>query len=237
MNKLWACLLMAVACTSGQAAIDTNDVDGSCGPIYIPTHVGPFDYRTDRQLLSTVEFGHFQPGVERLIKPMFQYFGADLDYTLKAFPNHHRALMTMARLTLKEKTLNPKGANYSAECYFVRGMTFRPDDLIVRMIYASFLVMHQRNEDAVKQLNYVLESAGDDPFTHYNVGMIYADMKDWPRALQQAHIALAGGFGRPELKKRLQTAGQWREPSAEAAPVAAAASAGAAAKPAVAASR
>lgn len=237
MNKLLSCLLMALACTAVQAAIDTNDGEGSCGPIYIPTHVGPFDYRNERQLLSTVEFGHYQPGVERLIKPMFQYFGADLDYTLKAFPNHHRALMTMARLTIKEKTLTPKGANYSAECYFIRGMTFRPDDLIVRMIYASFLVMHQRNQDAAKQLDFVLESAGDDPFTHYNVGMIYADMKDWPRALQQAHIALAGGFGRPELKNRLQSAGQWREPSAEAVPVAAAASSGAAAKPAVAASR
>ena len=230
MNKLWSCLLLALACTSVQAAIDTNDAEGSCGPIYIPTHVGPFDYRTDRQLLSTVEFGHFQPGVERLIKPMFQYFGADLDYTLKAYPNHHRALMTMARLSIKEKTLNPKGANYSAECYFIRGMTFRPDDLIVRMIYASFLGMHQRNEDANKQLNFVLESAGDDPFTHYNVGMIYADMKDWPKALQQAHIALAGGFARPELKTRLQSAGQWREPAADGA-------AAAAAKPASAASR
>lgn len=237
MNKLWSCLLIALTCTAVQARIDTNDAEGSCGPINIPTHVGPFDYRTERQLLSLVEFGHFQPGVEQLIKPMFEDFGADLDYTLKAFPNHHRALLTMAKLTLKQKTLKPKGANYSAECYFIRGITFRPDDLIVRMIYASFLVMHQRNQDADKQLDFVLESAGDDPFTHYNVGMIYADMKDWPRALQQAHIALAGGFGRPELKSRLQSAGQWREPSAQAVPAAAPAASAAAAKSAAAASR
>ncbi|URI10265.1 ABC transporter permease [Aquincola tertiaricarbonis] len=237
MNKLWSCLLLALACTSVQAGVNSNDVEGSCGPINIPTHVGPFDYRTDRQLLSLVEYGHFQPGVERLIRPMFEFFGADLDYTLKAYPNHHRALMTMARLTIKEKSLKPKGANFSAECYFIRGMTFRPDDLIVRMIYASFLVMHQRNEDAAKQLDFVLESADDDPFTHYNAGMIYADMKDWPRALRQAHIALAGGFTRPELKSRLQQAGQWREPSAQAAPAAAAASSAADDKPTAAASR
>lgn len=189
--------------------------DEACGPLYVPTHVGPWDYRNDRHMLSIVEFGHYQPKVEALIAPMFQYFGADLAYTLKAFPNHHRALVTMVRLGQREKSLQPKAMQYSIECFFYRGIKFRPDDLIVRMIYAGWLHQQSRQKDAVVQLDYVVENAADDPFTHYNAGMVFADMQMWDRALQQAHKAQALGFERQELKSRLVSANKWQEPPPE----------------------
>lgn len=183
-----------------------------CGPMYIPTHVGPFDYRNQRDMLKTVEFGHFQPNVEDLIKPMFNSFGADLDYTLKAYPNHHRALVTLNRLSLREKALKTSGSDYSVECFYFRAIRWRPNDLIVRMLYASWLHQWDRTKDAVEQLDYVVDNAGDDPFTHYNAGMVFADMKVWDRALQQAHAAQALDFQKPDLKTRLVNANQWKEP-------------------------
>ncbi|MCR5866040.1 hypothetical protein [Aquincola sp. J276] len=183
-----------------------------CGPMYIPTHVGPFDYRNQREMLRTVEFGHFQPNVEDLIKPMFNSFGADIDYTLKAYPNHHRALITLNRLSLREKALKTSGSDFSVECYFFRAIRWRPDDLIVRMIYASWLHQWDRTKDAVQQLDYVVDNAGDDPFTHYNAGMVFADLKIWDRALQQAHAAQALDFPKGDLKARLVEAGKWQEP-------------------------
>ena len=54
--------------------------------------------------------------------------GGDLDYTLRAFPNHHVALMAMAKLGEKQKTARPAGAKYGVECYFQRAVSFRGDD-------------------------------------------------------------------------------------------------------------
>lgn len=200
-----------------------------CGPLRRPDRVPPMDYRNDRKLLTTVEWGHFRPQVENLIKPMFDAFGSDLDYTLHAYPNHPRALMTMMRLGERDKTEQPKGLTYTIECFFRRAITFRSDDLLVRMIYAQYLNNKGRTPDAMAQLDYVVASANDNAFTHYNAGLIYFDINAFDKALAQAHRAAEMGFGRPELKEKLVKAGKWHEPtptpSAEAAAPAAAASA------------
>jgi hypothetical protein len=65
--------------------------------------VGPWDY-LDRgdpfiaERLSKVEGAHFKPEVEKL-----QHFNTigNLNYTLRAFPNNYRALMSISRLDLK----------------------------------------------------------------------------------------------------------------------------------------
>ena len=55
---------------------------------------GPFDYRTaTKDKLKLVESYHFTPKVESLIGGQSGTLGADIDYTLRAFPNHPRALL------------------------------------------------------------------------------------------------------------------------------------------------
>ena len=195
----------------------------ACGDL--KTHYGPFDYRTDRDKLEIVEQYHFTPEVEALIRGRSSAkLGEDLAYTLSAFPNHHRALMSVMRYGQKLKTPQPEDIPYSVECYFLRALRFRPDDTVARMIYATFLSTNGRSAEALRELAQVGKMAGDNSFTYYNLGLIYLDMKEYEKALTQAHKAMALGFNRTGLRDKLMGAGKWREP--EKSPTPAAGSAG-----------
>ena len=74
---------------------------------------GPFDYRTSAKQLDIVEKYHFTSDVESLKHGKAGYLGTDLDYTLRASPNHHRALMAMVNLAFSLNTDKPKGAKYT----------------------------------------------------------------------------------------------------------------------------
>ena len=192
------------------------DDGGVCGSPYV-TKVGPHDYRVEQgPRKNIVETYHFTPLVEALVKGESGPLGADIGYTLQAFPNHHRALVAMMNLGTKLKTPQPPGASFTVECYFNRALRFRGDDTIVRILYAKFLTLGGRRDEARKQLKIADEFAADNGFTHYNIGLTYLEMNDYPDALAQAHRALELGFTRPELKAQLITAGKWVEPTVAA---------------------
>lgn len=182
-----------------------------CGEPY--NLYGPFDYRTaTAQQRHIVEIAHFRPGVETLTKGATGPFGHDIGYTLAVFPNHPRAIGSMARLAEKEKADPPPRADMTVECYFVRGMNFAPDDLVFRMLYVDYLIRRNRLEDARRFLDYVVTLAGDNELTHFNAGMLYFDMKAYDQALVQAHRAMALGMTRKELRTRLAEVGRWKDP-------------------------
>ncbi len=189
-----------------------------CGPL--ENSYGPYDYRTEHgEPLQLVEGAHFKPQIEALMhgKVVDAKPGGDIAYTLRAFPNHHRALDAMRRLGEKEKTQRPEGSTYTVECWFERAVRFKPDDTVARMLYASYLSKQKRPAEASQQLALATKSAEDNPFSHYNIGLLYFEIKDYGRALTEAHRALALGFPRMELKQQLVAAGQWKEPPAEPA--------------------
>jgi tetratricopeptide (TPR) repeat protein len=201
---------------------------GTCGTL--KNHFGPFDYRSDKFVptdnethshkLYLVESAHFYPRIEALIsaeKKGRNPVGDDIDYTLRVFPNHHRALMAVKRLGEREQSQKPHGLRLVVECYFERAVRFRPDDAIVRMIYSTYLSSNKRVPEAIAQLEQATSIAGDSAFTHYNIGLTFFDLKIYDKALVQAHRALALGFERTELQELLQKAGQWQEPTPSSA--------------------
>ena len=197
---------------------------------------GPWDYRSERWdlnsrvflkgMLANVEFNHFPPNTEMLIRPKFYKFIDDIGYTLERWPNHHRALVTLMRLTERLNTDYPEKATLPAECWFERATRFAPDDTVVRGLYADFLRQRKRDADAVEQLRQMERHGAGSAMTHYNLALIYLDLKRPQDALGQAHKALAAGH--PNLgavRKRLEDAGQWREPVDADAPASAASAA------------
>lgn len=184
-----------------------------CGPL--DGGYGPYDYRgADPYKLGLVEGTHFTPPVEALVRGhSTTTAGPDLDYTLRAFPNHHRALLAVVRYGEKFKSKNPPGLRYPVECWFERALRFRRDDHIVRMIYASYLDKQGRLPDALEQLHIAENEAKDNPFTHYNIGLVYFDLKQYDKALEQAHRAIALGFTRTELRDQLAGVGKWQDPA------------------------
>ena len=204
-----------VAAIFTSAPASAQGLGTTCGSV-LPAagQFGPFDYRTDRgNHLSLVEQGHFTPEVEALIRGANSRTPAgDLDYTLRAFPNHHRALIAMMTYGERTRSPQPAGANYSVECYFDRAVRFRPDDSIVRMIYATFLAGRSRRPEAIQQLEQATAIAPENPFTQYNIGLVYFDLKEYDRALAQAHKAIALGFPQAALREQLRAAGKWTDP-------------------------
>lgn len=205
----WLLTLLIVAASF--SAVAQNSAP-ACGELR--SHYGPFDYRTNRgETLNVVERFHFTPEVEALVRgKSSMHIGQDLSYTLGTFPNHHRALRSMMLYGKKLKTPQPPHVKYSVECFFERALRFRPDDTTVRMMYASFLVDNARAAEATRELEQVAQAVPDEPFTHYNLGLIYLDMKEYEKALAQAHKAMALGFGRTALPEKLEAAGKWRAP-------------------------
>lgn len=195
-----------------------------CGSL--KNHYGPFDYRTaDAQHRSIVEDAHFTPGVESLTEGKTGPFGGDIAYTLRVFPNHARALQAFERLVAKEKRNPPQDGKRTIECYYERAIRFQPNDHIVRLLYVNFLIKRNQIDEALRHLDFVAESTKDNAFAQFNVGMFYADLKLYDKALVQAHRVMAMGMERPDLRDRLIAAGHWVEPAAAAASAASAASA------------
>ena len=212
MQLLFATSTLLVSCST--LAQDNFSVCGS-----LKNNYGPFDYRTDRgETLDVVNRAHFTPQTEALIRGNTGSIGQDLSYTLRTFPNHHRALMTMMKYAQRLKTEQPTDAEFSIDCYFERALRFRSDDVVVRMMYASFLTTNKRIPQARQELEQVAKIARDNPFTHYNMGMVYLDMKEYEKALAEAHIAMALGLSQTGLRDKLTELGHWRAPEETSSP-------------------
>ncbi len=202
----------------------------ACGPLQ-SSHYGPFDYRGGRNALSPpdndtlarrrmlVENAHFTPRVEMLLGSQSAGLsfppGGDLDYTLRAFPNNPRALLAVMRYGEKAKKDKPEGLHFVVECYFERAIRFAPNDNVARMVYTTFLTKKNRKTDALQQLQMVLNSAKDNPFTHFNVGLLYFDLGEHQEAVAQARKAKELGFVGTALIDQLKAAGKWTEPVAD----------------------
>lgn len=175
---------------------------------------GPYDYRVaDRQKISIVEQYHFDAGVESLTKAKTSTsgFGGDLDYTLRAIPNHHRALMTLRNLAARDKTDKPRGSRYTVDCWFRRAERFAPDDVMVKTIYGLYLAQAKQTKAAREKLEQARSMNSSDPNVHYNLGLVYLDLGEYALARESARNAYAAGFPLPGLREKLKRAGQWTD--------------------------
>ena len=179
----------------------------ACGPV-----TGLTDYRKKTDYGLQVEKAHFPAQVENWTRGHSGPLGADIDYTIQRIPNHHRALASIARQAERAKKDQLPVMQYPVECYFERAVRFTPDDHVVRMLYAQFLISRARVSEATKQLEQADRLVPDNPFTMYNIGLVYFDMKDYAHALAYAHKAMAMGLERPELRQQLESVGRWTEP-------------------------
>jgi tetratricopeptide (TPR) repeat protein len=205
----WLCAAAFVAvAANAQGAYDV------CGSLQNP--YGPFDYRTHRDKLEIVERYHFTSRVETLEGGQSGMIGADLDYTLRASPNHHRALMSMVNYMIRNHTDRVRGAHYSMECYFERAIRFAPTDGTVYMIYGTYLFRTGAKDKALKEFETAEKYVGDNANLHYNLGLVYLDAKDYEKALAHAQRAYALGFQLPGLRNKLIAAGKWQDPPTQA---------------------
>ena len=171
---------------------------------------GPFDYRNaTREQIEIVESHHFTPQVESLIRGQSGTIGGDLDYTLRVFPNHPRALVAMARLARKSGTQTPGGSRYSVDCWFQRALEFQPDDPQVRLAYGVELLREGKPQQAIVQLGLAESLSPNNVNALYNLGLAYFELADYRQSLHYAKRAYALGFPLPGLRDKLNRVGKW----------------------------
>ncbi|MGI9305290.1 MAG: tetratricopeptide repeat protein [Gammaproteobacteria bacterium] len=180
---------------------------------------GPFDYTNPihvRDKLPIVEKWHFNADVEGLTGTMAGGdIGGHLWYVIRSFPNHHRALSSMARLWRQHMPKNqiPAGVepHRTPEVLFERAIAFAPHDGMVRLLYGSHLHRIGELDKALDFYEQAEKLKPDSPELHYNLGLLYTDIKSYDKAKEHAIRAYSYNYPLPGLKKKLIAAGVWSE--------------------------
>lgn len=169
---------------------------------------GPFDYTNPihvKSKLPIVEKAHFTRDVENLIRgSSTANVMGDISYTLRTFPNHHRALYAMVRYMLRQEKRPIAGTRMSPECWFDRAVRFAPNDGNVRFIYGIYLHRINNYEKSLQEYTAALESLPDSGELHYNLGLLYLDMGDYASSRRHAEQAYELGHPLPALRNKLE---------------------------------
>ncbi|MCP5294304.1 MAG: hypothetical protein H6950_06290 [Zoogloeaceae bacterium] len=205
MRLLRLSLLPLLMACAGAHAFEGGRFE--CGDLENP--VGPYDYRKDKSLLSNVEQNHFNDNVRLLRKGQSASIAGDLDYLLRAYPNHPGGLDAIGRLGRRAKSEKLYGANYKVTCYFDRAVRLAPDDPTVRVLFAQHLWMTGNRVLAVEQIEAAETLGADDANTLYNIGIMKFEIGDKKAAKKYAIRAYDLGFPLPGLKNKLRRAGLW----------------------------
>jgi tetratricopeptide (TPR) repeat protein len=179
---------------------------------------GPFDFRKAASLPQEYDLvmgAHFTSDVEQNIKGNSAQIAGDIDYTLRAWPNHPRALASMSRQGILEKKIVPNGAKWPVDCYFLRAFQFAPDDGAPHAVYGNHLLAHGKDAQAMAEFKRAVELEPENPTINYNAGLAYFRAKDYDKALMHAKKAYAQNFPLPGLKNKLIALGKWDDKPAD----------------------
>jgi hypothetical protein len=181
---------------------------GPCNPTC--DYTDPADVR-DR--LPVVENYHFTPEVESLVAgKSSEYVYSDLDYTLSAFPNHHRALYAMAKLWRRYLPGGiPPGADPGKppQYWFEKAIKRAPHDGVVRCVYGVHLYKLGKVDEALELCRQGAALTPDSAEVHYNLGLLYCAKKDYKSANVHASRAYELRYPLPGLKNKLIAVGAW----------------------------
>jgi hypothetical protein len=179
---------------------------------------GPFDYNNvaDRRTkLPIVEEYHFTKDIEMLVKGNTGSIPADIDYTLTAFPNHHKALVALMYYQLINQpdiaTNKKPGLISPLECYLQRAIYFSPQDAVVYSTYAAYLKKIKHFQEAEAVYKKAIEAIPAEPAIKYSYGLFLCDLKKYPEALAQAQMVYQNGYPKQKLKQLLMKSGHWQK--------------------------
>ena len=212
-SKIQALLLAILTLVSSYsfAATRNNITCGIENGQPLSNAYGPWDYTkaSHQDKLPIVLKVHFDRDVAKLNKGMTGRLPhGDIDYTLRAIPNYHPALFSMSKLERRDKaTLLPgetyKPKYYSAECYFTRALYLQPKDHLARMLFAMHWQQNKQYKRAEMHYLLALDLKPNDPELNYNIGLLYANMKEIEKASKHANVAYTAGHPLPGLRNKI----------------------------------
>jgi len=171
---------------------------------------GPFDYTNAthrKKHLKVVEDYHFTREVEQLKRGKSGHVAGDLDYTLRAFPNHHRALYALYRYATIPSLKKRRPLPTAPECYFQRAIAFKPGDPIVHTLYGQYLLKKKRLNLARTEFVTALQIRPSYTSARYYLGITLFKQGEMAEAQKQANYVYKDGYKGQRLRKILEEAG------------------------------
>jgi tetratricopeptide (TPR) repeat protein len=187
----------------------------ACGSL--TNNYGPYDYTNPvhfTQKLPVVEQYHYDAGVQAL-KGMLNAddsvhrVGGDIEYTLRAFPNHHQALYTMIRYYLESVPRGAQRMSFDPACWFERARRFVPEDATVLMLEGIYFQKVDDLARARRSYEQALSMNPNSAELNYNAALLFIDLKEYERASEHAERAYSLGHPLPGLRRRLVRLGVW----------------------------
>lgn len=178
---------------------------------------GPYDYtkKNHRPHIPIVEQHHLTPDVINHIKGQEGTIPGDLDYTLRAVPNHHEALLSTIRYQLKlnnKLLIKNRALLTPVECYLQRAIHFSPNDAGTVSLYAYYLKETGQKNKADDFYQKALNIAPDNPKIAYSYSLLLIELQQYEKATEYAKKAYANKKAPPALKNKLIKLGFWKEP-------------------------
>lgn len=175
----------------------------------------PLDYNSTNseeqyQIHNNVERNHFTTDVEALIRGKSGALANDLTFTLRAIPNHYRALDAMGRWQLKNPQPTERDGFYGADCFFERALLFKPQDPLLHMMYGIYLHKAGKFAEALERYKRSELLDPNSVELQYNLGLVHLELGNNDLALEYAKRAYAGQYPLPGLRNRLEKKGLWK---------------------------
>jgi len=162
---------------------------------------GPYDYTNPlhKKKLPIVLGAHFTRDVEMLIRgsTAAKPYG-DIDYTLRAIPNFHRALYAMSRIQIRDKVVHDRlWRYYSARCYFERAIYLNSKDEVSFMLYGLHLHRIGDLKGAVDKYNMAERLGLGSAEFYHNRGLLSFDLGEYDES--RAYYERSSDLGYPLL--------------------------------------
>lgn len=176
---------------------------------------GPIDYRSAGKVVrNRVESHHFNAFMPKflswsVLSPFDNTISANLAYTLRAFPNHQVALLTMDQIGRRLHTESIPGGEMPLECWYLRALQTVPDDPAVRALYGVYLAWRNRKEEARLNLEIGEKGACMQRSLQYQIGLARFQLGDYEAAQRNAMRASRLGLPLDALKRQLVAAKRW----------------------------
>lgn len=218
------CLLFIVAPQS------FANIPLECDPNPFSTSgVGPWDYYDKKNYIATganpmgrirrVTNVHLTKAMLRLTGKATGTISSDLDYTLRAIPNHPQALDLASRFeqklslksTEKDQLFRNERMARSAECYFKRAINLTPNQPRVYHIYGIHLHRMKKYAKAVEIYSTAEKLGLEDVEFQYNYALSLVKEEQYEKAETLARKAYQQGYPLPGLKNLLQEKGYCAE--------------------------
>jgi tetratricopeptide (TPR) repeat protein len=188
-----------------------NALDGT--PCSGEPGYGPYDYIKNKDQRHLVESYHFTPEVESLVSGHSGSLEQDLNYTLRAFPNHHKALLSVIRYKLDLiKGIKKGKLQTQPECYLIRAIKYNPEDSAVYSLYAFYLSKLGDNEKARELYSDAIKIDPDNMKIKYSFALFLLDNNEKSEANKLAQEIYHKQKNAPSgLRKQLNKVGAWEE--------------------------